>query len=91
MRNLQKQVKKTFCIKNCIELSLFQQIVLVIFNILQILGLQSCISKVFLTVGQNNLGNKISFAFLKAKRNLRETYIQRKEYCGVCRDPTRDD
>ena len=63
MRNLQKQVKKTFCIKNCIELSLFQQIVLVIFNILQILGLQSCISKEYLnlTVGQNNLGNKIPF------------------------------
>ena len=30
MRNLQKQVKKSFCLKNCFDLSLFEKIVLVI-------------------------------------------------------------
>ena len=58
-RNLQKQVKKAVNTKNYSDLSLFEQFVLVISKILQILGLQPRISKVFHTVGQNNFGNKI--------------------------------
>ena len=51
--------------KNYSDLSLFEQIVLVISNFLQILGLQPRISKFFLTVGQNNFGNKIPFRHKK--------------------------
>ena len=61
--------KKHSVTKNCSDLSLFEQIVLVISKIWQILSLQPQISKVFyqsieqffLTVGQNNFGNKIPF------------------------------
>ena len=48
LRNLKEQVKKAFCFKHCTDLSLFKQIVLVISKILQILGLQPWLSKVFL-------------------------------------------
>ena len=49
LRNLQEQLKKAFCFKNCSELSLFEYVVLVI-------------SKTFfLIVGQNNFENKIPF------------------------------
>ena len=61
------KLKKHFVTNNFSDLSLFQQIVLVISKFLQILGLQPRISKVFLgdleqfflTVGQNNFWNKI--------------------------------
>jgi hypothetical protein len=56
VRNLQEQVKK---IIKFYDLSLFEEIVLVISKILQILSLQPQISKVFLTVDQKNFGNKI--------------------------------
>ena len=65
MRNLKEQVKKTFS-----DLSLFEYIVLVISNILQILGLEPqkkgfilalLLGQFVLTVGQNNSGNKILF------------------------------
>ena len=42
------KVKEVFCLKNYADLSLFEYIVLVISNFLQILGLQPGISKVFL-------------------------------------------
>ena len=46
-------------------------------NILQILGLQHQISKVFLTVGQNNFGNKIPFVIKeKIKVNLKTPRTQ---------------
>ena len=48
MRNLQEQVKKAVSKIVPIYLSLFELIVLVISNFLQILGFQSIISKVFL-------------------------------------------
>ena len=66
MRNLLEKVKKHSVTKNCSDLSQFENFVLVISKILQILALQPQISKVFLdhleqfvTVGQNNFGNKI--------------------------------
>ena len=58
MRNLQEQVKKHSVTKNCSDISLFEQIVLLISRFLQILGLRFRISKVFLTVGQNNFENE---------------------------------
>ena len=48
MKNLQEKLKKHSDTKICSDLSLFEQIVLVISNFLQILGLQPRISKVFL-------------------------------------------
>ena len=48
IRNLQEQVKNHSVIKHCSNLSLFEWIALVIPKILQILGLQPRISKVFL-------------------------------------------
>ena len=45
MRNLPEQVKKYAVTKNCSDLSLFKQIVLVISKFLQILELQLQISK----------------------------------------------
>ena len=47
MGNFLEQVKKTFCYQKCLDLSLFEWIVLVISKKLQILGLQPRISKVF--------------------------------------------
>ena len=44
MRNLQEQVKKHSVTKNCSDLSLFEQIVLVISKFLQIIGLQIFLS-----------------------------------------------
>ena len=72
LTNLQEQVKNTFCFKNCTDLSLFEEKFQVISKNLQILSLQSWISKsilnlcnrLFLTVGQNNFGNKIIFCNL---------------------------
>ena len=68
MRNFKEQVKKHSVTKNCFDLSLFKKIVIVISKYLQTLGLQPQISKMFLikehfflTVGQNNFGNKIPF------------------------------
>ena len=66
------KLKKHSVTKNCSGLSLFEQIVLVISKFLQILGLQSPISKkksqslaqFVLTVGQHNFGNKIPFLVL---------------------------
>ena len=59
-----------FCYQNWSDLSVFEQIVLVISKVLQILCLQPPISKVFsitktfsLTVAQNNFGNKIRLSF----------------------------
>ena len=67
-RNLQKKVKKVFYFKNCSDLSLFEQIVLVASNILQILwppasNFKSCsqfLEQFFLAVGHNNFENKES-------------------------------
>ena len=57
LRNLQVQVQKAFCFKNWSDLSLFEWILLVISKIL---GLQSrSLEQSFLTLGQNNFGNKI--------------------------------
>ena len=57
---------KTFCFKNCSDFSLLEKIVLIIWNILQILPSSSnfksfslSLEQHFLTVGQNNFGNKI--------------------------------
>ena len=69
LKNLQDQVKKHSVTKNCSGLSLSKQIVLLISKILQILHLQSRISKIVLdhfnnffpTVGQIDFGNKIPF------------------------------
>ena len=47
MRDLQEQVEKS-ATKNCSDLSQFEKIAVVISKFLQILGLQSRISKVFL-------------------------------------------
>ena len=68
--NLQEQVKKAFCTKNCPDLSLNEQIVLVISKFF---GLQSQISNSIVqslkqffshnTVDQNNFGSKIPFLF----------------------------
>ena len=44
LRNLQERVKKHSVTKNCSDLSLLEQIVLVISKFLQILGLQNTIS-----------------------------------------------
>ena len=68
-----KKLKKHSVTKNCSDLSLFEQIVLVISKTLQILGLQPRISKVFSrsleqffpTVSQNNFGNKIPILLQK--------------------------
>ena len=63
MRNSRNKLKKRSATKNCSGISLFEQIVVVISKFLQILGLQPQISRslehFFLTVGQNNFGNKI--------------------------------
>ena len=72
MRNLQEQVKEAFCYQKIfwpltVWSLLISSLVLVISKFLQILGLLPRISKVFfwsleqffLTVGQNNFGNKI--------------------------------
>ena len=69
LRHLQIQIKKTHSFnENCSELSLFEKIVLVISIFLQILGHQPPIFECFfyhwnffLTLGQNNFGNKIPF------------------------------
>jgi hypothetical protein len=74
MRNLQEQVKKAFCYQNCSDLSLLEKIILVILIILRILSFQPQIStvfsrsveQVFLTVGQNNFGNKIPLFWIFA-------------------------
>jgi hypothetical protein len=56
-------------------MAILQPIILVISKVLQILGFQPQISKVFLdhqnnflTVGQNKIGNKIPFLFLHILR-----------------------
>ena len=66
--------KKHSVTKNCSDLLLFKQIVLVISIFLKILGLHPRISnffsqsleQFFLRVGQNNFGNKIPFLFSSA-------------------------
>ena len=75
---MQEKIEKHSVTKNCSDLSLFEQIVLVISKLLQILGLQPRISKVFsitrtifFTVGQNNYGNKVPFL----KYSKRKLYI----------------
>ena len=66
MINLQEQVKKAFCYQNCSDLSLFEQIALVISKILQILGLQHRISKILvLYLGLQMLLKKSCHSFLK--------------------------
>ena len=72
MRNLQEQFKKHSVTKNCSDLSLYQQIVLVMEKKLLrfeaegqefaniFLNLKS-LEQFLLTVGQNNSGNKIPF------------------------------
>ena len=64
-RNLQEQVKKALCFKNCSELSLIEQIVLVISKTFSL-----SIEKFLLTVGQNNFGNKIPFLQCVCKRKV---------------------
>ena len=54
LRNLQEQVKKEFRFRNCSDLSLFKKIV-VASNFIFFRSLEHF----FLTVGQNNFGNKI--------------------------------
>ena len=82
MRNLQEQVKKHSVTKNCSDLSLFEETVLMIPKFLQILGLQPRISKVsldhyveqfFLTVGQNNFGNKIPIIYMQSILGIQTT------------------
>ena len=66
-RNLQEQVKKHSATKNCSDLSLFKQIVLVISktfansqpSALNFKTFSRSLEQFFLTVGQNNFGNKI--------------------------------
>ena len=74
------KLKKHSVTENCSDLSQFEDIVLVISKFLQILGIQPRISKdfsqslaqFFLTVGQNNFGNKIPF--------LQDAFIFEKKY-----------
>ena len=58
-----KRKKKHSVTKNYSDLSLFEQIVLVISKILHILDLQPRILKVFCIVVQNNFWNKIPLCF----------------------------
>ena len=62
MRN---KLKKHSVTKNCSDLSLFEQIVQVVSKFLQILSnfksFSRSLEQFFLTVGQNNFGNKITF------------------------------
>ena len=73
LRNLQEQVNKAFCYQKLFDLSLFEQIVLVISKSLQILCLQpQSLQHSFLKIGQNNFGNKIplfTFALLPGEKN----------------------
>ena len=67
------------CFKNSSDLSLFEQIVLVISKSLEILNLQPQISKVFLdhknifflTIGQNNVQNKTLFLNCEVEKLVR--------------------
>ena len=79
-----KKLKKHSVTKNCSDLSLFEQIILVILKLLQILGLQPQISKkisrsleqFLLTEGQNNFGNKIPIWFFYFRCSLCYWYHQ---------------
>ena len=82
MINLQEQVRKHSVAKNCSDFSLFEKIVLVISKILQILGLQPRISKVFLTEGQNNFGNKIPILCSRALLCSLHSYIHTDTFQG---------
>ena len=63
LRNLQEQVKKAFCFKNCTDLSLFEKKnVLLISKSFQILDLQHLIWKVYLD-HQNNFFSQYSEQF----------------------------
>ena len=60
------KLKKHYVTVYCFDLTLLEQLVLVISKLLQILSLQPRISKqFFLTVGQNSFVNKIPFLILK--------------------------
>ena len=66
MRNIQKQVKKHSVAKNCSDLSLFEYLVLVIFansrpSAWNFESFSQSLEQFFLTVGQDNVGNKIPF------------------------------
>ena len=57
----QEQVKKANCFKNCTDFSLFEEIVLVISK-----NICRTLEQFFLTVGQNNFGNKTPFLTFSA-------------------------
>ena len=74
LRNLQEQVKKAFCYKNCSDLSPFEWILqfckFSAFS-LKFQKLSRSLEQFFLSVGQNNFGNKIPL--LNSNRNLMNT------------------
>ena len=80
LRNLLEQVKKAFCS----DLSLFENIVLVISKILQTLGLQSRISKVFLDL-QNIFFSQQVRTSLVTKYHFYEILVSKKRstYLGI--------
>ena len=77
MRNLQEQVKKAFVTKNYSDLSLFEQIVLVISKVFtnsrpsasNFKSFSQSLEQFFLTVGQNNFGNKRPFTSEEKERH----------------------
>ena len=89
LKSLQKQVKKHSVTKNCSDLSLFESIVLVITKFCKFLAFSLQFQKffsIFLTVGQNNFGNKIPNDILK-KKERKKTNIKDhkgKFFCEHC-------
>ena len=88
LRNLQEQVKKAFCFKNCTDLSLLEKIVLVISKICKFstcsFKFRKIMSKTrtnFFTIDHINNGNKIPFltsalfTLQSFKQNLRCHFI----------------
>ena len=51
LRNLQEQIKKALCFKNCSGLPLQEKIVLLILQILGLIGFSLSLEQFFLTVG----------------------------------------
>ena len=73
LRNLVEQVKKVFCFKNCTELSLLEQIDLVISFFFAKSRLQPLNSKVFLDHQNNCFSQQVKAIFtIKKKRILKK-------------------
>ena len=77
MRNFQEQVKKAFCYQKLCWPFIVWINCSSDLKILEILGLQP---RFFLTVGQNNFGNKIPLFTVSAKIL---TYFSTQQYCHI--------